>query len=63
MLLSCVLDSFDSISFSHIYVRRDGNYVAYHLARIFPFRVEQTWENHYIWDDAPYVLMDTLSLE
>ncbi|XP_048494767.1 uncharacterized protein LOC125494918 [Beta vulgaris subsp. vulgaris] len=53
--------SFFSISWSH--VKRDGNFVAHHLAKLIPFGVEQIWENHDPPEVAPYVLMDTLSLE
>ncbi|XP_021725358.1 uncharacterized protein LOC110692634 [Chenopodium quinoa] len=35
---------FDYVSWSH--VRRDGNSVSYHLARLVPFGFEQIWENH-----------------
>ncbi|XP_048502752.1 uncharacterized protein LOC125498565 [Beta vulgaris subsp. vulgaris] len=52
---------FKSISWSH--VRRDGNFVAHHLARLFPFGIEQIWENHCPLEVAPYVLLDKLSLE
>lgn len=34
------------IDLSH--VKRDGNCVAHHLARIIPFGVEQVWDNIYI---------------
>lgn len=39
--LSC---NFLSVSWSH--VKRDGNVVANHLAKLVPFGVEQIWENH-----------------
>lgn len=58
ILASCVC--FKSIVWSH--VKRDGNFVAHHLARINPFGVEQIWENYYPPEVAPYVLMDVLSL-
>ncbi|XP_048489794.1 uncharacterized protein LOC125491744 [Beta vulgaris subsp. vulgaris] len=56
---SCVY--FKSISWSH--VKRDGNFIAHHLAKIIPFGNEQIWENHVPSEVAPYVLMDKLSLE
>ncbi|XP_048499711.1 uncharacterized protein LOC104890046 isoform X5 [Beta vulgaris subsp. vulgaris] len=59
ILVSC--SSFSSLHWSH--VKRDGNYVAHHLAKLTPFGVEQIWENHYPSEVAPYVLMDNLSLE
>ena len=52
---------FDSVKFIH--VKRDGNAVAHNLARVVPFGVEQCWENHCPCEMAPYVLMDTLSLD
>ena len=52
---------FNSISFVH--VKRDGNTVAHNLARVVPFVVEQCWENHVPQAVAPYVLMDTLSMD
>ncbi|XP_021867016.2 uncharacterized protein [Spinacia oleracea] len=52
---------FDSISWSH--VKRDGNTVAHHLAKLVPFGIEQVWENHCPTEISPYVLMDTLSLD
>ncbi|XP_057249030.1 uncharacterized protein LOC104883940 [Beta vulgaris subsp. vulgaris] len=52
---------FESVKFLH--VKRDGNVVAHHLARVVPFGVEQCWENHCPREVAPYVLMDTLSLD
>ncbi|XP_019106024.1 uncharacterized protein LOC109135379 [Beta vulgaris subsp. vulgaris] len=36
--------SFISIAWSH--VRRDGNFVAHHLAELVPFGTEQIWKNH-----------------
>ena len=51
---------FEVVVWSH--VRREGNFVAHHLARLMPFGIEQRWENHVPSDIAPYVLMDSLSL-
>ena len=44
-----------------IHVKRDGN--TDHLARLVSFGVEQYWELHCPNDVAPYVLMDTLSMD
>ncbi|XP_010680492.2 uncharacterized protein LOC104895629 [Beta vulgaris subsp. vulgaris] len=52
---------FNIISFSH--VRRDGNYVAHHLAKVVPFGYEQRWEFHCPSIVYPYVLSDVLSLD
>ncbi|XP_021742837.1 uncharacterized protein LOC110708919 [Chenopodium quinoa] len=51
--------SFNSIAWSH--VRRDGNFVAHHLAKLLPSGVEQVWENHCPPEISPYVLSDILS--
>ncbi|XP_048501321.2 uncharacterized protein LOC104893963 [Beta vulgaris subsp. vulgaris] len=56
-----ICNGFNPISFTH--VKRDGNTAAHNLARAVPFGVEQCWENHVPRDVAPYVLMDTLSLD
>lgn len=53
--------SFDYVSWSH--VRRDGNYVAHHLARLMSFGFEQVWENHCPVEVSSYVLMDKLSID
>lgn len=57
----CFSISFTSIRWSH--VKRDGNCVAHHLARLVPFGIEQLWKNHYPSEISPYVLMDSLSLD
>lgn len=49
----------DFVHWSH--VRRDGNFVAHHLARVVPLGVEQVWVNHCPSVIYPYVLMDNLS--
>ena len=59
ILSGCVV--FSSICWSH--VKRDGNTVAHNLAKFIPFGVEQVWENHYPREVAPFVLMDSLSME
>ena len=53
--------SLSSVVWSH--VKRDGNSVAHNLAKFIPFGVEQIWENHAPMEVAPYVLMDSLSME
>lgn len=53
--------NFYSVVWSH--VRRWGNFIAYHLAKIVPFKVEQVWKNHYPMEIDPCVLSDTLSIE
>lgn len=52
--------SFKSITWSH--VKREGNFVAHHLAKLVPFGVQQVWENNCPPEISPYVLMDNLSL-
>lgn len=59
ILSSCI--DFTSIVWSH--VKRDGNSVAHNLAKLIPFGIEQVWENHSPMEVAPYVLMDSLSME
>ncbi|XP_021738795.1 uncharacterized protein LOC110705260 [Chenopodium quinoa] len=51
--------SFNSIAWSH--VRRDGNFVAHHLAKLLPSGVKQVWVNHCPPEISPYVLSDILS--
>nr|XP_021852026.1 uncharacterized protein LOC110791585 [Spinacia oleracea] len=50
--------NFNFVSWSH--VRRDGNSVAHHLAKLVPFGFEQCCENHSPSEISPYVLMDSL---
>ncbi|XP_021719329.1 uncharacterized protein LOC110687001 [Chenopodium quinoa] len=50
--------SFHSLLWSH--VKRDGNVVAHHLARIVLVGLEQCWVNHA--PSAPYVLVDYLTM-
>lgn len=52
--------NFNFLSRSH--VKKDGNSVAHHLARLVPFGVEQCRENHSPSEVSSYVLMDTLSI-
>lgn len=52
---------FDYLLLPH--VKRDGNIVAHHLAKLVLFGVEQIWENHCPAKVSPYVLMDTLSMD
>ena len=54
--------SSDFISLVWSHVKRDGNTVAHHLAKVVPFGVEQIWENHSPVEVNPYVLMDSLSM-
>ncbi|XP_048501337.1 uncharacterized protein LOC125497714 [Beta vulgaris subsp. vulgaris] len=63
-ILSSIFSSsicFNSLVWSH--VKRDGNFVAHHLAKLVPFGVEQIRENHFPREVAPYILMDNLSLD
>lgn len=53
-------NNFNSIKFVHM--KRDGNIVAHNPVRVVPFGVEQCWKNHCPRYVAPYVFMDTLSL-
>ncbi|KAL2893314.1 hypothetical protein RDABS01_009223 [Bienertia sinuspersici] len=53
--------NFDSFVLSH--VKREGNYVAHHLARLVPFGLQQTWVNACPIEVNPYVLSDALSLD
>ncbi|XP_021756867.1 uncharacterized protein LOC110721940 [Chenopodium quinoa] len=55
--ISC---EFKSFIWSH--VKRDGNYVAHHLAKLMSFGVEQVWVNHCPDVINPYVFSDNLSL-
>lgn len=50
---------FDFISWSH--VKRVGNFVAYHLAYLVPFGVQQIWSNHCPCNLTMYVMMAILS--
>ncbi|XP_048502968.1 uncharacterized protein LOC125498743 [Beta vulgaris subsp. vulgaris] len=59
-IVSCHCSWFNVINFSH--VRRDGNAVAHHLAKVVPFGYER-WEFHCPIVVSPYVLMDVLSLD
>lgn len=47
------------VSWSH--VKRDGNYVAHHLAKLILFGVEQVWERHCPIEVVSYVLADSQS--
>ena len=49
------------LSWSH--VKRNGNSVSHHLARLVLFDVEQTWANHYHAEVTLYVFMDSLSMD
>lgn len=44
-------------------MRRDGNSVAHHLAKLVPFGIEQRWKNHVLFEIGPYVLTDFMSLD
>lgn len=50
-----ICSSFHSFSFSH--VRRGGNFVAHHLAKVMSFGYEQCWVNHYPSIVSPYILI------
>ncbi|XP_021736508.1 uncharacterized protein LOC110703056 [Chenopodium quinoa] len=49
------------LSFTWSHVKKDGNIVAHHLARLMPFGTEQVWVNHCLEMISLYVLSDTLS--
>lgn len=49
-----------SIRWPH--VLQDGNCVAHHIARVVPFGFEQCSEFHCPMKMAPYILMDSLSM-
>ncbi|XP_021755004.1 uncharacterized protein LOC110720310 [Chenopodium quinoa] len=51
------------MSFLWSHVKRDGNIVAHHLAKLMPFGVEQVWVNHCPVMISPYVLSDKLSID
>ncbi|XP_021724730.1 uncharacterized protein LOC110692046, partial [Chenopodium quinoa] len=53
--------SFDFVTWSH--VKRDGNFVARHLASLVLFGVEQVWENSCPSVISPYILMDNLYID
>lgn len=57
--ISSVSCNFNSLRWAH--VKRDGNSVAHHLAKVVPFGEEQCWENHSPSEVSSYVLMDSLS--
>ncbi|XP_021749725.1 uncharacterized protein LOC110715453 [Chenopodium quinoa] len=65
--VDCVLEdiiavssNFSSIFWSH--VKREGNFVAHHLAKLVSYGREQLWEFLVPDEISPYVLLDTLSL-
>ena len=61
VLFSILSSSSHFLSLVWSHVKREGNYVAHHLAKLVPFGVEQIWENHAPREVAPYILMDDLS--
>lgn len=52
--------NFISLRWSH--VKRDGNSVAHHLARLVSVGAEQCWESLVPSDVSPRVLIDSLSI-
>lgn len=51
---------YKSVSWSH--VKKNGNSVAHHLAKLVSFGVQQVWENYCPQEIYSHVLMDVLSL-
>ncbi|XP_021748567.1 uncharacterized protein LOC110714367 [Chenopodium quinoa] len=65
--VDCILEDiislsscFTSIIWSH--VKRDRNLIVHHLARLVPLGFEQCWDYLVPDEVAPYVLLDTLSM-
>ncbi|XP_021751358.1 uncharacterized protein LOC110717026 [Chenopodium quinoa] len=59
--ISYVSSGFDYVKWS--YVKKGGNIVAHHLAKLVSIGVEQDWVNHCPREVSPYVLSDNLSLD
>lgn len=55
-----ISSNFTSVIWSR--VRRDRNVVSHHLVKLFPFGVEQVWENHCPMEISDYVLSDSSGL-
>ncbi|KAL2924727.1 tRNA pseudouridine synthase B [Bienertia sinuspersici] len=62
LVLKDVLFQSSVLSISFLHVKRGGNFIAHHLAKLVPLGIEQVWTNLCPKEVEPYVLSDALSL-